>query len=189
MKGMILFFSFFLCLLGVTLPCHGEIIDVTVSWNPQECDASCSQFLEKVLTQIPQVRKVEINQGTGYADLYWRPLKNFTIDMVRYPMHRLGLKMQGIGVEAKGTISHSGNRYFLHSLGDSTILELLSPTQTSTSKMVIEANPANHIVREPLKSQLLEFEKNEQLVTAKGNIFMPQRSELKLVVDSVKLAQ
>lgn len=179
-------FLFFICFIGLALPIHAEIEKITVSWRPEECDETCTQFLKKILEQIPQARRVEVNQGTGYADIYWKPEKNFTIDMVKYPMHRLGLKMRGLGVEARGTITHSGKNFFLHSLGDSTILELLSPTEPSTSQYVVEANIFSHMVKEPLKGQLLDLESRQEIARVKGFIFMPQRSELKLVVQSLK---
>lgn len=182
-KIVLCFLTFFILQFSSA---KGEIQKVSLSWVPAECDLACSELLQKFLDKIPNARKVEINQPQGRAVLYWKPNAQFKIDDVRLPMMRLGLKLQILNIEAKGTIVHSGRKFFLDSIGDRTRIELLSPATASVDQYVEQMNIQSHYVTEPLLSKLLEIENKHLLATVKGYIFMLQRQQLQLIVQDVK---
>lgn len=168
-------------------PLQAEIQQVDIFWTAAACDERCVRFLERQLKAIPGVQSVKVFPEGGTAELFWKPRSEFKWERLNLAMKRLGLKLKETQVSIRGTISHAGNNFFITSLGDATKLEILSPALLSETQYVERNNVQSHLVREPLRSQLLEVEKNHQLVLMKGPLFEPWRGGNYIIADSVTI--
>lgn len=158
--------------LSISCPLFGEIQKVTVLWNNVSCNPSCGQDLHRWFSELKKTSKIVMTGGR--AEMYWKPNTPFDYRDIKYVMARMGLYTEEIRIQVRGTITHDPDHFYMHSIGDSTFLEVLGPIKESTSLYIIKKNAANYKVVDPLRSELLQAEKDEFLVTIEGSLFMPE---------------
>ena len=168
-----------------TQPIFGEIDYVTLYWRPDVCDERCSRLLELSLEKVEEASSVETDPTEGKAQLFWKARRPFEYREVNYAMKRIGVKLKDVGIRLRGTISQSGKEYFIHSIGDSTKLRLVSPPPPSTQEYVERKNILAYELTEELKAFFSDLEKKKRVVTVEGLLFEPYRPGLNLIVGQV----
>ncbi len=190
MKGINCFFGILLSFLACNFFVSAEVEQVTVKWTPGLCITNCPQSLEKEFKKIKGVATISINQGSGQADLTWKPNEPFTYQLVSTAMRMIGLTIHDFRVRVKGTIRHDDHNVILVSIGDNTRFVLLGPITPSLHNQVIEHNVQNHPLAAGKRDQLLNAEMNNQIVTIEGPIFEGWKAPpLYLIAEQVQVQQ
>lgn len=177
----------FCFLLGNFYPIQAEIDKVVVTWTPGECiDIACAQNLADQFKKQLGVAQVNISTTQGQAVIDWKPDVPFAWTNIQYPMAALGLYIRTIRVRVRGTISRDlHNNISITSIGDGTILELVSPIQPEKNRYVTKYSPYTHPLTNEQRAQLYTAEANKEVVTIEGPLFEPYRSPpLQLIIES-----
>lgn len=178
-----------LCILFF-LPClssYCEIQKVTVSWDSGSCKEYCHEKLRQFFEEMPGVERVYMNKAGNSADLIWKPNYRFDFLALNYTIRKMGLSMRHTPARIilRGTISASGERMYINSIGDGTRFELLSPSILSHTEYTIPYNIATHTLREETRRVLTDAERRRQVVTIEGFLFEPQYPPLKIDIERV----
>ncbi len=166
---------------------HGEITKVKITWNNIGCTASCAELLEKYLKEIPAIAEVRLNAQAGSAELVYKPNSPYEYQPIHYAIARVGITLNDVRMDLRGTISHSGNQIFATSVGDNTKVELLGQQRSSTTQFVEKYNVANYPIDPEMKNALLSAEQKHQIVKIEGTVYMAYRTPLRLIVTSYKV--
>ncbi|GAB4234196.1 MAG: hypothetical protein Tsb0021_13450 [Chlamydiales bacterium] len=166
---------------------HADIIDVTIFFRAELCDRDCIRTLERSFRSLPGVRGVQPSPSSGTIKLFWRPRAAFDYRQINLIMQRLGLKLSSLDLTVRGTVTQAGNRFFLDSLGDPTRMELLNRPAPSDTQFVERKNIQTHVVRNPLREQLIEAKAQDALLRIQGTLFAPHRNDNKLIVNTIRV--
>lgn len=166
---------------------QAEIINLTLYWHSGICGAQCARALDNNLQKVRGVSQVQTEFNDGYAILTWKPRLALDYSQILLATQRVGVSMDEVRLKMRGTISHSGQRFFIQSLGDPTKVELFSFQQPSTTRFVDFTNISSFSVNPDLQRKLLDAEKGNQLVTVEGRLFEPEVPPLKLIVDNFSI--
>lgn len=159
---------------------NADIEKVTIQWTQARynCDAGCLQLLDNQFRKIPGVSSVAINQGAAQAVLQWDPNAPFSYTAIDTAMRMVGPSIDNLGIRLKirGTIRHDANTVTLISLGDNTNYFLLSPITPSSTQYVDPESVASHPLWPQVRTELLDAEAQNLLVTVEGPLFQPERA-------------
>lgn len=178
----------FILAVGTVIPwmLQGEVVQVIVKWNAAICLNACTPGLEKNLTAIKAVRDLQINSRAGMAIMGWSPTIQFSYEPFNLATRMVGIRVSDIRVKVRGTIAHDAENFYLVSLGDSSRFRLIGPILPNPDQYTIRQNPETHPLAPSLVTQLLNAEKNQELVTVEGPLFEPNRYTLILITEQTK---
>jgi hypothetical protein len=183
----LLILLFLCCKLNV----YSSIESITIQWSSLFCKDQCIALLEKEFRKIRGVEQLSIDQEALQAVLVWKPNEPFQYSSINYAARAVGLSIRSIRIRVNGTITHSGDRFYLVSQGDNTRFELLNPIIPVPGEFTSKSNEAIRKIIPPLRDQLLEGERNRQIATVEGPIFMPNRNTVpaQIVVDHLDFSE
>ena len=159
-----------------------EIEKISFTWDSPQCDARCARQLETRLKALRNVASVDINVSQGKGDVYWKSEQPFDFRKFETELRLFGLRMRDISIKMRGTISHSGDTFYVKSIGDNTKAELLSAPQPSASQYVELHNIYGYRLSRDLQKKYLDAESKHQVVTIEGPLFEPYRGVLRVIV-------
>jgi hypothetical protein len=89
----------------------------------------------------------------------------------------------------RGTISHHGTLFYLTSLGDNTVFELIGiPVPQTRDSTVINKSLYTRQLDQGQAQQLLEIERASQTATVEGPLFEPWRSPaLRIALQNIQV--
>ena len=181
MKKIFILFLFF-----APFSLRSEIQTITVQWTSALCQPSCIKGLTKEFKKIKSLADLTIGPNT--AVLYWKPTAPFSYYTVDRAMQMIGLSINQISIKVQGKISHTKTKVTLISSGDKTRFDLYGTIQPNPLQYTEKYNIASHPLSLSLRTQLLEIEKNDSLVTIEGPLFEPDRSPpLQLIVEKISV--
>lgn len=179
-------FFWLVCLL-VSSHLQGEIQDVTVMWRSALCDYRCVDALHKNFRQIRGVGSIAIDPPAGKAHLTYIPGAKFEFQPINYAMRRIGISLRDIRIRIRGTISHTGDTFFINSLGDTTRFALIGFPEASRQRYVVPFSRYNRPLEGDVKRVLAMAAAEHRLVTIEGPIFEPYGTDMILVVEKYDL--
>lgn len=170
---------------------NAEVESITIRWTSQLCQKTCGMLLEKELKKVNGVDKVAIDLGAGQASLTWKPMTPFSYTSINTAMHMVGIALRDIRLRVRGHIRHTGETIYLVSEGDNTRFDLVNPVVPNLKGQSTVYNASGRKLTPELRQQLLDAEKNGQIATIEGPVFMPERMTVpvQIVVDSLKLTE
>lgn len=169
-----------------------EVEEVKVTWTPGLCQEKCIKGLEQRFNKIPQLMNLSINQPAGVLKFQWNPTQPFTFTPINHAMEWIGLSINGIWVQVKGTIEGDGKIFRIISSKDNTSFTLMTRVYTTDPHQYVEEfNPENRFQLSPgTQEKLKEAQKNRQKVTIMGPLFEPERSPpLQLVIQQMTVEE
>lgn len=175
MRTLLLFLIFFTSL-------KAEVQQVTLVWQPGLCAVSCVKELDKQLTRVPGVAKVDINEGSGRAYLTWKPDAPFSFQPLNAAVRYVGIRVNDIHLKVRGRVMQEGNQIKLISSGDNTSFTLLNPVVPQQRQYVVQYNPEVRKLSPQTQADLVEAQKNDWMVTIEGPFFEPYRSPPNMLV-------
>jgi hypothetical protein len=179
--------------LALMLPSllSAEIDNVTVRWRANAaCLDSCIAGLNQQFVKMPGAAEVSINGPGGAATIRWKPRMKYSYSSINQALRAIGVSLADIHLTVRGTITHTGNRITLVSLGDDTPFILLSPQEIQPNRMAAVNNPDAYTLQPATYQQLIEAETSYRLVTVSGMLLMPWRSPPNyLIIESLQIAQ
>ena len=179
-----------LAILLVVTPLSGEIQQVSIHWRSGLYQGTCVQLVEKELNKINGVDQLTIDQVAGVATLSWNPKIPFQYTAINTAMRMVGLSMRDIRICVRGLIAHTEEAMFIVSDGDGTRFELIHPLGSDAQDIATKYNYQARKLQPALKQKLLNGEKNRQIATVEGPVFMAERNTLptQIVVDQLNFA-
>lgn len=169
-------FSLFLIttiLWATQLPLKAEIQKITVYFNNVQCNQSCGGLLERRFREIKGVQDVRMNVQGGNAQLIWSPNFPYEYFPIHAAMSWVGLHIDNMTVQLRGTISHSGSQFYVTSLADGTRFQLLGSLITHPNQFTQVNNTQSYKFDEDTKNKLLDAESQRAVVDIQGIFFMP----------------
>jgi hypothetical protein len=171
-----------------------DIEKVTVQWTQARynCDAGCLRLLDNQFRRISGVSDVAIDQGAAQATLQWNPNVPFSYTAIDTAMRMVGPSIDNLGVRLKvrGTIRHDANSVTLISLGDNTNFFLLSPITPSSTQFVDTESVASRPLWPQVRTELLDAEAQNLIVTIDGPLFQPERAPpFYIIVEQKKVSK
>lgn len=170
---------------------NAEVESITIRWTSQLCQKTCGMLLEKELKKVNGVDKVAIDLAAGQASLTWKPMTPFSYTSINTAMHLVGIALRDIRLRVRGHIRHTGETIYLVSEGDNTRFDLVNPVVPNLKGQSTVYNAAGRKLTPELRQQLLDGEKNGQIATIEGPVFMPERMTVpvQIVVDSLRFTE
>lgn len=172
------------CLLLADLP--AEVLWVRLSWNPQHCGRSCQPALERRLKSIEAVSRVTVNFEEGTAQLQWKPNMPYEDRAVRTPIAWVGLGLRDVRIKVRGTISHDSKDVFITSLGDGTKMPVISAAKEDKSRYAVDRSLIATTLDNATRDRLIQTEKDHEIVTIDGLIYMPYRPPIRLQLENIE---
>lgn len=179
-------------LFAMPSPCRSEIEEVIIKWDPLLCKQACIKGLEKRFGQVPGVQSVEMNRAEGSSKMSWKPNVPFAFTPLNAALRWIGIRQNDVRVKVRGTVSESGNAFFLISNGDRTKFVLINRVYSDPGEYVVQFNTQNREIKGELAKTLREVKKAKDIVSINGTLFMPLRSPpnpLYLIVDQIQKEQ
>lgn len=182
-------------LVAATLSLHissikAEIKEVTFQWPSILCKDSCVRGLEQQLRKIRGVTDVSINGPQGQAHLKWDPQAPFSYRSIEAAVAWIGLGFEDLHVTVRGNIVHNERDVILVSLGDNSRFYLMNHPPDVPNRFVEQNSPFNRTLTPQMRAQLLDAERNHQIVTISGPLFHPETSPpLYLTVESLNMSE
>jgi len=178
--------------LGLTLlvinKVHGEVIEVTVTWNNIACNVSCAQLLEKRFKAMNQIEEVRVNPSSGIANLKWKPESPFSYSSVKSNMQMVGVGVNDIRVKVRGKARKQGRNVALFSIGDNTRFVLISPEIPQARRYTSLANPYLRELSPDLRESILREAQQDKIFVIEGTLYQPARSPpLHLIVERINI--
>lgn len=153
-----------------------EVEKVVVTWKPGYCSPNCLVQLRQRLGSIPNVAEIKFEAGQNQAALRWAPNQSFSWEIINVTMRSVGVSLHQTFATVRGTIGHSGDAFYIQSLGDNTRFLLVSPLNIiSTGAASINSLETSKLSPEA-RDLLLTAELARQIVTIEGPLFEPWRS-------------
>ncbi len=165
------------------LPLQGEILGVSVMWNPVMCNVDCAKLLEKHFAAIRGVQSIQMDYANGRATLHWKPGFPFSYSSIDLAARQVGPSMDEVRLKARGTITHAGALFYLISSGDNTRIELFNYPAPSSTQYIEYNNIGSYTLNPDMQQQLLAAENSGAIVTAEGRLFEPEVGSLKLIIE------
>lgn len=184
------FFILFSSML-VTCVLNAEIVSVRIDWDNIQCQEDCAKLMDKQLNEIKQVATVSVSQTNGNATLQWKAGDKFDFQPVNNAIKRVGLHLEALRINVRGTISVENRKYFITSIGDGTKFHLLGQATDDPNKnrYVIQNSAFNRPLSKEQKEQLENAMKNDLTVTIEGPILQPyQFPPLDLIIGSLNVS-
>lgn len=168
-------------------PLTGEIQKVTISWTPMLCQTSCVPLLSDRLSKIFGVDTVTVQQISGVAILTWKKGMKFNYESVNAAMSMVGLSAWNIRVRAHGKLQKNPNSYYLVSIGDGTVFELVNPVIPSLTVQTVQYNLQGRALTPEMQRKLSDGVKDGQTIVIEGALFMPWRHyvPMQLIIDQL----
>lgn len=167
-----LFFLFFL----IVSPLHGEIQEITLRWDSKNCSENCQMLLDKGLRRVSGVADLVIDGKEGVASLRWKPLAKLRFNDIILPLRSSNVHLTEIHVTVRGTVSRTGNKFSLNSIGDDTHFLLLGSLERKSPYPISSKNPDAYLVDPSTEKRLIESMLGYELITISGTILLPERS-------------
>ncbi len=153
-------------------PLLSEIQKVEIKWQNANCSLACAQNIGQQLRAVAGVAEAQINLAGGQANLRLIPNYPFSLRLINVALGRMNVTADSIRVKVRGILQFTGNSYYLISIGDNTIFNLLGPIDhqagqtTNYNKLTTPLNPY-------LQSHLLDGIKNNRVTLVEGHIINP----------------
>lgn len=164
-----------------------EIENVTISWRNQNCTETCHDLLEKQFLRMPGALDARVDGKAGTATMRWRPRIKFRYTDVNIAVRSVGVPLMDIRLRIRGTISQTGRKFTLSSLGDETVFNLLSPLTVQPNRMATPQNVDSYELSPDMQKKLVDSELGFYVVTVSGVLLMPERSPpYYLVVENIE---
>lgn len=174
-----------ICLICCT-PLTAEILSVTAQWDAKGCKEQCAAQLEKALKNISGAADIHIDPNAGQAVMRWKPRSRFYIQDFNIALRNANIKPSAFFITVRGTLTHTGKKVTLDSLGDNTSFELLSPLQ-SQPKSKQPLNPDQFSLEPGTYQHLVDSEQGFYVVTVSGVLLMPERAPPnRLIIQSIQ---
>ncbi len=164
---------------------HGEIEQVTLSWNAFVCQKPCVDQLQQLLSATKGVKDLQVNSSAGTADLKWDSAFQFSYEPFRYVAGGIGLNFTAIKVRIKGTIVHDSGHLYLISDQDGSRFHLIGPIKTEPGRYTPKYNIETHPLPDDVKAQLFEIQRNGQSIVITGPLYLPAYYPLTLIISQI----
>lgn len=168
----------FTLILGVFFSCslHAEIQKLVVIWTRGLCLQTCANNLESEFRKMAGVENVQMNQPAATAVLKWREGVPFTFQALEAPLSKIGLSIEHLRTQVRGTISHDDRTIWLSSIGDGTRFVLVGSVIPSTTGFTETYNVESYVLSPEQRAKFIDAERQNLTVTVDGPIFMPERA-------------
>lgn len=176
-------------LLLIANSINGEVISVTLKWDPLVCFASCNTQLAQQFQKIPGVADMRFNPDMGQVTLIWKPNMPFSFAPLNNALRYVGPKLLGNTISIRGTIERRGNDYYIRSLGDNTLFQLLGALKYEQNRYTIEHSVYNHPIEGNTKMQLDDAMLKHKIAKVDGYLFEPQWMTLRVVITNMNFEQ
>lgn len=173
------------------VPLVAEIEWVTLDWNQGACLGDCLGSVEKHLSEMYSVSKVEMGSSGAAAKLIWKPNQPFLYRTIQNAVAWVGLGIRNVGIKVRGTITHDSSNVYLTSIGDRTRFSLFDGEPTpdnSSGQLYTLGNTAAYPLTPETREKLRDAEKKYKVATIEGYLLMPWRGDLNLIITKISLA-
>lgn len=136
---------------------------------------------------MPGLAELTITQNQGQADIRWKPYAPFSFDSINSAMRLAGPRLKDVRVKVRGAIGHSGNNFFIKSLGDNTQFTLLSPARVRIGEYLTKSLDV-HVLAPEMRQKLLQAEREFVVAVIEGPLFEPTRNRglaLYLIIEQI----
>jgi hypothetical protein len=155
---------------------YGEVKQVTIIWDPGLCWDACIQTLHTQFLKINGVADVHINQGTGRAEIKWKPETPFSFAAINAALRFVGVRQRDIRLQVRGRVIFESGQYKLLSSGDNTSFTLFNPIIPQQRNYVEQFNPAARQLTPENEEALKEIKSKNLIITVEGPLYEPFRS-------------
>jgi copper chaperone CopZ len=167
---------------------NGEIQKIQVKWNPVSCNAACAQGVLKELRKVRGITAVDVDSGTGQANIQWDPSTPFSFERIKIAMQMIGPYINDIRLWTRGKIRHSNQTISLVSSGDNSQFILVGLPEHSPTGYVEQYSGDVRHLSDDMRDQLLDAESQDLFVNIQGPLFLPYYgSPLKLIVEKMNI--
>lgn len=177
--------------LATGAPQHvsGEIEELTVRWYAGiTCSGSCLSGLQGQLSKLPGAVDVQMDGPGSSAYMRWKPRVTFKFSDLNVAIRAIGVSFSDLHITLRGTITHTGNKVTVTSLGDETSFFLLSPLVTLPYHTATPNNPDSYSLQPDTYQKLLTAEEQYRVVKISGTMLMPWRSPPNyLIIESLEI--
>lgn len=165
----------FLSLILLPSNISAEIVNLTIRWDGKACKDNCNMQLERGFKRMPGAIGIDADYKNGVATMRWMPLTKFQFQNISLIARPVGVPILDVALTVRGTVSRSGNRITLSSIGDDTAFTLVPKPTDSKGK----PNPNNYTnaTLDPGLLQVLDnSEKGHYVITVTGKLLSPEQS-------------
>lgn len=173
---MKIFKLFFVTLIVVMQGAYAEVEEVSIRWRNNNCTDTCHALLEKQFKSMSGALDAKVDGKGGIATMRWKPRMKFRYSDINLAIRMVGVPLLDIQIKARGTITHSGKRFTLESIGDDTNFILLSPLEVKPNRMAVPQNVDSYSISPETQKKLLDSELGFYVVSVSGVLLMPERS-------------
>lgn len=154
---------------------YGEIINLSLYWNPATCNEKCVELLKKNFSNVAGINEIFIDPAGGRADLFWKPTAPLDYNSVNIARKLVGVAIREVRVKVRGIIGIDNNQYTLTSLGDNTFFKLLAPVDVSPTLYVSKYHQFSTTFLPETNAELAEATKNNSVMIVEGQLYFPYR--------------
>lgn len=168
-----------------------EIQNVTLRWIPGGCTTGCNQMLGQRFQMIPGVASINVNPPAGQMDVRWKPNFPLNFQPINAAFSSVGPSIEEMRVKVRGTLQSNGKQFFLISIGDNTMFQLLGFPQAQPNQYIpLSYNPINYPLSPSMIQQFNQAAAQNQITIIDGPILAPERSPpWMLIVQNVQFVQ
>lgn len=138
----------------------GDITQIQITWKPQQCEVNCQNIIAQQMGRVDGSVQISTNQQQGSASLTWAPSKPGTVPPLGSFVSMIWLGYDEIRLTVRGSISMSGGKFLLISLGDNTSFTLMELPQLSPY----------------LQTQLTEAAQQGKIAVVTGPLYKPENA-------------
>ncbi|MFA6916234.1 MAG: hypothetical protein WC222_07540 [Parachlamydiales bacterium] len=174
MKKISVFLSYFFLFIPFML--HAEIVNIAVRWDGKACRENCNMQLERGFKRMPGAVGLDVDYKNGFATMRWMPLSRFQFQNIALVLRPPGVQALDVTMTVRGTVTKTGNRVTLTSIGDETAF-ILVPKPPENIKTKPNLNNYSATGLDPNLLQVLDnSEKGYYVITVTGKLLSPEQS-------------